>query len=164
MRCCRPPARLLCLAREKMVGPAGFAPASPRSQCGMFAATPRPPSVFWKWIPRPVLPRHCPYYEYGAFLPLPQGRFEKWRSREDSHPDPPPSRGGMHDLITPREQTVLLKKTAPCRCRPGAVCLEDRDAAVTPMTHKIKLGRNPWLTPVSRRPLLLFRETLISLS
>ncbi len=47
----------------------------------------------------------------------------------------------------------------PCRGCTGARGLEDRRAAVTPMTRK-----EWWLLPESRRPLLLFREALISLS
>jgi hypothetical protein len=54
--------------------------------------------------------------------------------------------------------TSGAKNGAPCRCRPGAVSLEETRAAVTPMT------RNWWLLPELRRTLFVFSEVLIYLS
>ena len=51
------------------------------------------------------------------------------------------------------------KSGAPCRCCPGARGLEDRRACC--YTNG---AQKWWLLPESRRPLLLFREALISLS
>ena len=60
---------------------------------------------------------------HGALTAQPPERQLKWCSREDSHLEPPPSQSGMQNSYTSGAENG-----APCRCRPGAVSLEETRA------------------------------------
>ena len=74
-----------------------------------------------KRISRPDSHRHSLLYERSAFLCLPQRK--SGCSREDSHLDPSPSHGDVHDFLH-----LGSLKTTSCRCRPDPCGLEDRHA------------------------------------
>jgi hypothetical protein len=125
-------------ARHVLGGPAGSAPALRLSQSRMLLLQYGPRL---KWIPWQDWLRLCrvapllsmPLARHGARArmilftrpgPICVGHRGEWKwcSRLDSHQQPPPSQSGVH-LLTPREQNGAV-----CRCRPGALCVEDRRA------------------------------------
>lgn len=60
----------------------------------------------------------------------------KWRFREDLHLEPPPSQSGVQDFYT----SEANENGAPCRCCPGAVCLEGRGARCYTNDAKLVAG------------------------
>jgi hypothetical protein len=104
------------------------------------------------WILRSALPRHDLLYKRSAFLSLPRRNQTGAPARTCTSNSR--LRKAVCTALTLQEQ----ENGAPCRCRPGAVCLEGRSASC--YTNDAE----KWLPPVSRRPLLVFSEALIYLS
>lgn len=82
-----------------------------------------------KVILRPALPRHGLLYERSALLVSATEEL-KWRSREDSHLELPPSQGGVQNSYT----SGALKNVRHAGAAPAPAVWKTAVLAVTPMT------------------------------
>ena len=141
-------------ARLKMGRPTGAAPAQRPSQGRMLAVTSRPPS---KVDPPAGAAPAWSALRVRCIAGLCHGGIEKWRSREDSHLEPPPSQGGVQALLHlgseyPRQESHLrrelrrlafsllnygdIEMVRHAGAAPALAVWKTAVLAVTPMTRK----------------------------
>lgn len=177
-RFCRPMVRRLCLVRDLRMGrPTGAAPAQRSSQDRMLAVTSRPPfesdppagaAPAWSPLREECIADLChegigngaPARTCTSNLRLRRAACMALTPRERISPAgfAPASRASETRILS-AELRGWKKVVRHAGAAPAPAVWKTAVLAVTPMTQK-----KWWLPPVSRRPLLLFREALISLS
>ena len=103
--------RLSALTSMKLAAPDGFAPSTSRVRIGR--------SAYLSYRAKRSSGRRRPgmiSFTRGVhFSALPRRNW-KWRSREDSHLEPPPSQGGVQDSYTSGAWKTCVMPVPPRRC------------------------------------------------